>query len=128
MNYQHQKILGTIGLYLLVAVMALFCLFPFYFAIVTSLKSGTATRSAVASGIVSVTILSANAARKGATIFNSDANPLLLDLSGGVAAATRCQIRLLQYQTHALAFGFTGLITGIWEIDGVGQADVVEFT
>ena len=41
MNYQHQKILGTIGLYLLVAVISLFCLFPFYFAIVTSLKSGT---------------------------------------------------------------------------------------
>jgi trehalose/maltose transport system permease protein len=41
MNYQHQKILGTIGLYLLVALIALFCLFPFYFAIVTSLKSGT---------------------------------------------------------------------------------------
>ncbi len=40
MNYQQQKILGTIGLYALVAVIATFCLFPFYFAIVTSLKSG----------------------------------------------------------------------------------------
>jgi len=36
-----QRLLGKLGLYALVAVISLFCLFPFYFAIVTSLKSGT---------------------------------------------------------------------------------------
>jgi trehalose/maltose transport system permease protein len=36
-----QKVVGKIGLYALVALISLFCLFPFYFAIVTSLKSGT---------------------------------------------------------------------------------------
>jgi trehalose/maltose transport system permease protein len=41
MNLTIQRLLGKIGLYALVAVIALFCLFPFYFAIVTSLKSGT---------------------------------------------------------------------------------------
>ena len=36
-----QKRLGQVGLYSLVAAISQFCLFPFYFAIVTSLKSGT---------------------------------------------------------------------------------------
>src|SRR5882672_10851610 len=41
MNLTTQRILGKSGLYALVALISLFCLFPFYFAIVTSLKSGT---------------------------------------------------------------------------------------
>ena len=41
MNLTTQRILGKTGLYALVALISLFCLFPFYFAIVTSLKSGT---------------------------------------------------------------------------------------
>lgn len=93
-----------------------------------SLKSGTATRTSVASSTTSATILASNAVRKGATIFNSDANALLLDLSGGTAAATRCQVRLTQYQSYEVGSGFTGAITGIWEADGSGIADVVEFT
>jgi trehalose/maltose transport system permease protein len=41
MDLTTQRIFGRIGLYTLVALISLFCLFPFYFAIVTSLKSGT---------------------------------------------------------------------------------------
>ncbi len=41
MNLTTQRLLGNIGLYTLVAIISLFCLFPFYFAIVTSLKEGT---------------------------------------------------------------------------------------
>jgi trehalose/maltose transport system permease protein len=41
MDLTAQRILGKTGLYLLVGLISLFCLFPFYFAIVTSLKSGT---------------------------------------------------------------------------------------
>ena len=41
MNLRTQHLLGQIGLYALVIVISLFCLFPFYFAIVTSFKSGT---------------------------------------------------------------------------------------
>lgn len=41
MNLTTSRLLNKVGLYLLVAAITLFCLFPFYFAIVTSLKSGT---------------------------------------------------------------------------------------
>lgn len=93
-----------------------------------SLKSSTATRTAVPSVVSTGTILAANASRKGATIYNSDANALLLDLSGGTASSSRCQIRLQTGQSYEVGAGFTGTITGIWEADGAGQADVVEFT
>jgi len=36
-----QRFFGKLGLYVLVALISLFCLFPFYFAFVTSLRSGT---------------------------------------------------------------------------------------
>jgi trehalose/maltose transport system permease protein len=41
MDTTSHKRLGQLGLYILVTIISLFCLFPFYFAIVTSLKSGT---------------------------------------------------------------------------------------
>lgn len=93
-----------------------------------SLKSGTATRTTVASSTTSATILAGNAARKGATICNQDANALLLDLSAGTASSTRYQQRLTQHQSYEVGAGFTGTITGVWEADGSGQADVVELT
>lgn len=94
----------------------------------SSLQSSTATRTTVASQTASVQILAANAARKGATILNSDANALLLDLSGGTASSTRYQRRLAQYDSYDVPSGYTGLITGAWEADGSGAADIVEFT
>lgn len=88
----------------------------------------TGTHSSVASGTASVTILAANANRKGARIFNTDANNLFLDLSGGTAvAASRAQVVLAQNVGYDVPFGLTGAITGIWSADGAGVASVVEF-
>jgi hypothetical protein len=93
-----------------------------------SLKSDTPIRSSVNSGTTSVTILASNSNRKGAVILNSDANALMLDVSGGTAASTRYQVKLTTDQTYAVEAGYTGLITGIWAADGTGVADVVEYT
>lgn len=88
----------------------------------------TATHSAVNSTNSSVTILASNANRKGARIFNTDANALYLDLSGGTAvAASRAQVKLATDEGYDVPFGCTGLITGIWTADGSGVASVVEF-
>jgi hypothetical protein len=88
----------------------------------------TGTHSSVNSGTSSVTILASNASRKGARIFNSDANALYLDLSGGTAvAASRAQVKLATEEGFDVPFGNTGTITGIWAADGAGVASVVEF-
>jgi hypothetical protein len=91
-------------------------------------KTATGTKSAVGSGIASVTILAANTARKGATITNTDANALYVDLSGGTASATSFTDKVLTDGVLEVPFGYTGLITGIWAADGAGGAVVVEFT
>lgn len=96
---------------------------------ISDLRSGTPTRTTVSSSTTSATILAANTSRKGAIICNSDANDLLLDLSGGTASASRFQVRLAQNQAYELPYPvYTGLITGIWVGDGSGLADVVEYT
>jgi hypothetical protein len=88
----------------------------------------TPTHSSVNSAASSVTILASNANRKGARIFNTDANALYLDLSGGTAvAASRAQVKLATDEGYDVPFGNTGAITGIWAADGSGVASVVEF-
>lgn len=93
-----------------------------------SLKSGSKTHAAVNATTSSVAILAANPARKSATIYNSDPNPLLLDLTGGAASATRCHVRLLQYESYEIGNGYVGAITGLWTAAGGGQASIAEFS
>ncbi len=96
---------------------------------IAALKSATNTHSSVNSGASSVTILASNANRKGARIFNTDANALFLDLTGGTAvAATRAQVSIATNIGFDVPAGYTGLITGIWAADGSGVASVCETT
>jgi len=86
-------------------------------------ESGQATQAAQTTA--SANVLVANAARKGATIYNPNAGALLLNLAGGNAATTPHQ-RLVQYAAYEVGAGYTGLITGALE-SGTGNANVVEF-
>lgn len=90
--------------------------------------SGTAVITGVNSGVASGTLLTANTARRGAIITNTDANALLVNLAGGTASASSYSVRLAQNATYEVPYGYTGLITGIWEADGAGAALVTEFT
>lgn len=92
------------------------------------LRSPSSTFTSVPSGIASVTILAANSARKGATIANTDANALLLDLTGGTASATRYSYSLATGGVLEVPFGYSGAITGVWAADGTGAALVTEFS
>lgn len=92
-----------------------------------SLRASTGAKSSVNSGTSSVSILAANANRKGATIYNTDANVLYLDLSGGTASATSCSVPVAAGAIHSVPFGYTGAITGVWASDGSGAALVTEF-
>jgi hypothetical protein len=92
-------------------------------------RSNANAHSSVASAVTSTTLLAANPQRKGASIFNTDANALCIDMTGGTATTTtRFHVRLTQNQYFEVPFGYTGLITGIWEADGAGAANVVEYT
>lgn len=86
------------------------------------------THSSVASTAASTTILAANPRRKGATIFNTDANALCIRMDGGTATTTTgFHVRITQNQYFEVPFGYTGAISGIWEADGAGAANIAEY-
>lgn len=92
----------------------------------------TATQTSVDSVTTAggVTILASNAARRGATITNTDANALYLHFAtAGSASSSVFNVKLLTDETLTLSPGeYTGVISGIWAGDGSGAAKVCEFT
>lgn len=94
-----------------------------------SSRSALAPLTSVPSAAVSTLLLAVNLQRKGACIFNTDANALCIRWDGGTATITTgFNVRLIQNAYVEVPFGYTGAITGIWEVDGAGAANIAEFT
>jgi hypothetical protein len=90
------------------------------------------TASVVASvgqTVVSTTLLAANGARLGATVYNHvNAGNLFIKLGAGASTAD-FSVRLLPGSAFMLPFpAYTGQITGIWSVGGGGSAQVTELT
>jgi hypothetical protein len=90
--------------------------------------ASTGTLSSVDSSTGDATILAANANRKGASVFNTDANALYLLLSTGTASATNLSVSVAANGYYEVPFGYTGIIKGTWAADGAGAAKVTEFS
>lgn len=88
--------------------------------------STTATLSNVAGSASSVTVLALNTARLGATIVNDSTSRVYLKF-GSSASTTSYSYTLFQYETLEVPFGYTGIITGIWD-SATGSARVTELT
>lgn len=93
-----------------------------------ALGPGTGTASSVDSTTVSGTLLAANASRRGATIYNTDANALYVLLAAGTASATNLSWSIAANSQYEVPFGYTGIIVGVWAGDGSGAAKITEFT
>lgn len=84
--------------------------------------------TSVPSAAASTVLLTANRQRKGGSIFNTDANALCVRMDGGTATTTTgFNVRLVQNAYFEIPVGYTGQITGIWEVDGVGAANIAEY-
>lgn len=94
--------------------------------VVSQQRSSASTKANVAGSASSVTILAANTARRGASIWNDSSAILYLDLTGGTASATSCSVKLIADAFYEVPFGYTGLITGLWA-SATGSARVTEF-
>lgn len=91
-------------------------------------RSATGTTSQVADNAASVTLLSSNANRLGASITN-DSSARLYIKTGTTASATDYTVSLAQYSHWEVPFGYTGRIDGIWASDpGDGAARITEYT
>ena len=89
---------------------------------------GTGTTTSVASQTSAITILAANTARYGATVYNDDANTLYLLLGTGTVSATVYTVQVPSLGYYEVPYGFTGVLTGLWAADGAGSARVTELT
>lgn len=89
-------------------------------------QAGTATHSNVASSATNVTLLAANTARLGATIYNDSNVPVNVKLAA-TASATSFAIRMKPGSYYEVPYGYNGIIDGIWD-SADGSARVVEFT
>jgi hypothetical protein len=93
---------------------------------VTGAKAATATLSNVSSSATVVTILALNASRLGACVFN-DSNKVLYLKFGSGASATSFTVRVPALGNYEVPFGYTGVLTGLWDSVN-GSARVTELT
>lgn len=89
-------------------------------------KSGTATLSNVASSATSVTLLSSNASRLGATIVNDSTQNLFVKF-GTTASSTSYTVLMIPNAYYEIPFAYTGRVDGIWA-SANGNARVTELT
>lgn len=92
--------------------------------VVTVARSATPTQSSVAGSATSVTVLAANTARAGATIFNDSTATLYLKL-GATASTSSFTTKMYQDGYYEVPFGYTGVIDGIWS-SATGNARITE--
>jgi hypothetical protein len=90
-------------------------------------SSATATVTSVADAATSATLLAANAARLGATIFNDSTVDLYVKL-GTTASATSFTVKLTPGAYYEVPYRYTGRIDGIWASDASGSARITELT
>jgi hypothetical protein len=90
-------------------------------------KSSTATTSSVSDQATNATLLSLNANRLGATIYNDSTATLYVKL-GTTATTTDFTVILAPGGYYEVPFGYTGRIDGIWASDQSGAARITELT
>jgi len=84
-------------------------------------SAASATVTSVAQNAASVSLLAADATRRGTVIYNNAPVPLFVKLGAGASAASFTN-RILGNGYWEVPFRFTGDITGIWLAAGAGAA------
>ena len=96
-------------------------------AVANPTQPTTGTTTSVASNVANVTLLAANANRKGAMITNDGSNNLFLKL-GATASSTSFTAKLIAGAYYELPYPvYTGVIDGIWDV-ATGSARITELT
>lgn len=77
-------------------------------------RSTSSSVTNVSASASSVTLLSSNSSRLGATFFNDSSNNLYLKL-GTTASTSSFTVKILTGGYYELPFGYTGIVDGIWD-------------
>lgn len=89
-------------------------------------KAPTGTQTSVASSASNVTLLAANSARLGATLYN-DSTQICYVRFSATATTSNYSVQLLSNSYYEVPFGYTGIIDGIWA-SANGNMRVTEMT
>lgn len=93
------------------------------------ITSSAAAQTNIAQNAASVQLLAANASRKDVSIFNDTAANLYVSFNGAASTANfKVQIAAGGYYSMQPGVTFTGVINGIWDAAGAGNARVTELT
>lgn len=90
-------------------------------------RAPTGTVTSVADAATSGTVLVANTARLGATLFNDSTVRALVKL-GATASATSFTVAMAAQDYYEVPFGYTGVIDAIWDSNASGSMRVTELT
>lgn len=89
-------------------------------------KPGTCTASTVAASVTSGSLLAANSARSGFSVWNASTAIMYIDFAATVTAAAYA-VRIDPAGYFEMAFGYTGQVSAIWSAAN-GSALVREFS
>lgn len=89
-------------------------------------KAATGTQTSVASSATNVTLLAANSARRGVSIYN-DSTAILYLRCAATATTSNFTTKLFEDDYWEAPAGYTGIIDGIWA-SATGNARITEFT
>lgn len=98
-------------------------------SLATMVTTATATVTSVPSQATVITLLALKASRKGVVIVNTDANDLYIKYGSGASlSAGGWTYKIGTGVTWEMPWSmiYTGIITGIWSVDGVGVAEITE--
>lgn len=93
-------------------------------SILVTNRATTPTQTSVAGSATSVSLLAANASRKGATVYNDSSAILYLKL-GATASTTSYTLQMAANGYYEVPFGYVGAIDGIWA-SATGNARITE--
>lgn len=94
---------------------------------VTQAGAPTGTQSIVASSGSNVTILAANASRRGGAVFNDSTQILYLLAAAGTSSATVHTLQMAAGSYYEIPANYTGALSGLWA-SANGSARVTEYT
>lgn len=89
--------------------------------------TSTTSVSSVTASVTVVTLLALNSSRRGASIHNNSNKDLHIKLGSG-ASLSSFTVKAPRDFYYEVPFGYTGIITGIWDSGASGNAQVTEVT
>lgn len=95
----------------------------------SSVRAATSAITSVARNAASTTILAANGARFGGSVYNDSNSILFLRLATGTATTTTgYSVKVGAHAYFEIPSYYSGIIVGIWASAGTGNALITEFT